>query len=65
MPAWPPPRFENHLNFLSTMFSSGGVTPRGFKHFATSPTHPHRRQQRTLKRRETPLATKPQCWKKF
>jgi hypothetical protein len=25
------------------MFSSGGVTPRGFKHFATSPTHPHAR----------------------
>jgi hypothetical protein len=47
------------------MFSSGGVTPPGFKHFATSPTHPHRRQQRTLKQRETPLATKPQCCKKF
>jgi hypothetical protein len=23
------------------MFPSGGVMPRGFKHFATSPTHPH------------------------
>jgi hypothetical protein len=22
------------------MLSSGGVTPRGFKHFATQPTHP-------------------------
>jgi hypothetical protein len=41
MPAWPPPRSESLLNFLSTLFSSGGVTPRGFKHFATSPTHPH------------------------
>src|SRR4051794_14555994 len=41
MPAWPPPRSEGLLNFLSTLFSSGGVTLRGFKHFATSPTHPH------------------------
>jgi hypothetical protein len=41
------------------MFASGGVAPHGFKHFATSPPHPHRRQQRILQRRETPLAAKP------
>jgi hypothetical protein len=33
------------------MFSSPGVTPRGLKHFAMSPTHPHRRQQPAFRRR--------------
>jgi PAS domain S-box-containing protein len=58
MPAWPPPRSENLLKALSTLFSSGGVTPRDLKHFATSPTHPHRRQQRRLQAAQTPLARK-------
>jgi hypothetical protein len=29
------------INVASTLFASGGAMPRGFKHFATSPTHPH------------------------
>jgi hypothetical protein len=41
------------------------VTPRGFKHFATSPTHPRRRQQRLDAAQNGARATKPWCWKKF
>ena len=64
MPASPPPRSESHLNFSSTMFPSGGVTPR-----ASSTSQRRRRilppAQRGLKLRETPLATKPQRCKNF